>query len=291
MTIKSKGKKKVVPRQYRQYSNEDLAKALEQLQKPDELRPSLREVSSTFNIPYQTLHDKMKGLHPLKVGRPRMLTDEEEEAIARGIAYLGDWGFPVGPYELKKIIQNYLNKQNVTVPAFHDNLPGKDFITGFLERHRATIRLRIVPNYSKKRASVSVEDLNRYFNNLENSLRDIPKANIWNYDETNLSDNPGRKKCFIRKGVKYPKRIMNETKSCISLMICGSAAGQLMPPFVVYKAKFMYSSWRKGGPKGTRYASTLSGWFDSNTFEEWYFYTALPIMRKQDGVKVLLVRK
>jgi hypothetical protein len=47
---------------------------------------------------------------------------------------------------------------------------------------------------------------------------------------------------------KYPSRIMNETKGAISLMICGNAEGEegeLLPPFVCYKAEGMFSSSRK----------------------------------------------
>ena len=63
----------------------------------------------------------------------------------------------------------------------------------FINRHRKTLSIRLVPNYSRKRASVSAEILNQYFDNLETTLIDVPEENIMNYDETNLSDDPGKK--------------------------------------------------------------------------------------------------
>ena len=33
-----------------------------------------------------------------------------------------------------------------------------------------------------------------------------------NYDETNLSDEPGQKKCVFRRGINYPERVINFSK-------------------------------------------------------------------------------
>ena len=33
-------------------------------------------------------------------------------------------------------------------------------------------------------------------------------------------------------------------------MFCENATGKLLPPMVVYKAKFIYDGWVNGGPKG-----------------------------------------
>ena len=54
-------------------------------------------------------------------------------------------------------------------------------------------------------------------------------------------------------------------------MFCGNAAGQFMPPMVVYKANHVYAEWCKDGPDGALYACTASGWFDSPTFYTWFF--------------------
>jgi hypothetical protein len=36
---------------------------------------------------------------------------------------------------------------------------------------------------------------------------------IFNYDETNLADNPNANKFLYRRGVKYPDKVVNYTKS------------------------------------------------------------------------------
>ncbi|CAF4192225.1 unnamed protein product, partial [Rotaria sordida] len=42
-------------------------------------------------------------------------------------------------------------------------------------------------------------------------------------------------------------------KSYISVMFCGSAAGVLLPPFVIYKSKRLLDEWCIGGPSDTGY--------------------------------------
>ena len=51
-------------------------------------------------------------------------------------------------------------------------------------------------------------------------------------------------------------------KSCIYLMVCGSAVGRFLPPHVVYKTQNLYESWTEGGPVGAAYSVSKSGWFD-----------------------------
>ena len=46
-------------------------------------------------------------------------------------------------------------------------------------------------NIQRKCAQISKEQLQEYFNNLEQEFKDAPASNIQNYDETNLRDDPG----------------------------------------------------------------------------------------------------
>ena len=96
------------------------------------------------------------------------------------------------------------------------------------------------------------------------------------------------KKVIVRRGCRYPERIMNSTKSSVSLMFACTASGKMLPPYVVYKAKHLYDSWTEGGPSNTRYNRTDSGWFDSTTFEDCFFKVILPYARSQEGKKAII---
>lgn len=112
--------------------------------------------------------------------------------------------------------------------------------------------------------------------------------NIYNYDETNLTDNPGQKKVIVKRGSKYPERICNTSKVSISLMMCGNAAGQLLPPYVVYKAKGLWQPWTDGGPTGCRYNASTSEWFDASLFCNWFDKVLIQNLKKTPGKKVVI---
>lgn len=161
-------------------------------------------------------------------------------------------------------------------------MPGVDWLKLFLQRHNDEIGERMANNVKMARAAVSREVLSKYFDNLKLSLENVPPENIYNYDETNLSDDSGRKKVVAKRGQKYGDRIINHTKSSTSIMFCGSAAGELLPPYVVYKSENLWSTWcdSAGGPRGTRYNRTKHGWFDSVTFNDWFERLLLPKLKK-----------
>lgn len=43
-------------------------------------------------------------------------------------------------------------------------------------------------------------------------------------------------------------------KSFTTVMFCGSATGQLLPPFVIYKSKRLFEQWILGGPPNAGYS-------------------------------------
>jgi len=65
-------------------------------------------------------------------------------------------------------------------------------------------------------------------------------------------------------------------------MFCGSAAGEMLPPMVVYKAIKSYNSWKERGPKGAVSSSTKSSWFDGYQYKKWFFDTYLSTKRPEE---------
>jgi hypothetical protein len=51
-----------------------------------------------------------------------------------------------------------------------------------------------------------------------------------------------------------------------------SAAGDMLPPMVVYKSQksTMYKTWTENGPDGSVYTASDSGWFDMGKFNQWF---------------------
>ena len=132
------------------------------------------------------------------------------------------------------MVKEFLNSKGFTTRFGRDNMPGKDWMTAFLKRHPEVTKRRA--NLLKRsRASVGPVEVTSFFDHWSKVVEGIPPENIWNYDETNFSEDPGAKICFFQRGTKYAEKVCDATKSAISVMFCGSASGKMLPPYVVYK--------------------------------------------------------
>lgn len=250
---------------------------------------SLRNAAAKYDIHYSVLYRHLKkGDQIKKKGGQTALTEGEEKTLVSRLIICADWGYPIDSWTLRLLIKESLDRQGRTIKKFKENLPGRDFVYSFLNRHKAELSQRLCQNIKRVRASVSPETINEYFDRLEAEIKDVPSSNIINYDETNLSDDPGKHKVITKRGCKYPERVMNSTKSSISVMFSAAGDGHLLPPYVVYKSLHLYESWREGGPDGSRYNRTKSGWFDNFCFSDYVETIALPYLRRLPGKKYMI---
>nr|CAH7761203.1 unnamed protein product [Callosobruchus chinensis] len=158
---------------------------------------SLRRASAEFKIPFGTLRNKFFGLRIKKTGGQTVFSGEEERAFIKSATLCAEWGFPLAILDLRYLAKNYLDRKGRTITKFRDNMPGKDWVYGLLKRYKNEISQKIATNIKRCRANVSRDTILQYFDNLRDTLKDIPACNIFNYDETNLQDDPGKKRCFL----------------------------------------------------------------------------------------------
>ena len=265
------------------YSDEALDSALRALKAKTGL--SYRAASMKFKIPKSTLQYYMRTSKCKKYGGQPYLTEAFETAVVQVLDQLGDWKVPLSSMELRNLIKNYLDISQVN-SKFRDNMPGRDWARGFITRHG--LRNRYPSALKSGRAKISRESLAEYFEHLRESLAGVDPSQVYNYDETNFTDDPTRKKCIVRRGKHRHERSRNFSKQAFSVMFCGSATGEYLAPMVVYKAKNMYEGWAADGITGAAYSATESGWFNMATFEQWFDEIFLPHVRNVEGPKVLI---
>lgn len=276
--------RKIGSRKYMDYSAAKMDEALSELRSHTLTQ---RQAAIKYNIPRSTLKNKLKGAHPGDAGGPTVFSKEDEATFKSYIVTASEYGFPVDSFDLRCIVKGYADRKGITIRQFKKNMPGKEWITSFLKRHQ-DLTIRFASNIKRKRAEVGPTVIEEYFQNLSKELEGVDACNIWNYDETNLTDEPGQKKVVTKRGCKYPERIINSTKSCVSLMFCGNGEGELLPPYIVYKAESLWSTWMQDGPKNARYNRSRSGWFDHVCFEDWFFTLLLPRIKKGSGKHVII---
>lgn len=126
-----------------------------------------------------------------------MLTTKEETALVKKLQICA--GYPLEMYDLRVIVKSYLDRIGRKIRKSKDNLPGPDFVKGFMSRHKAELAVRVCQNIKRSRAAVSSEIINNYFDKLERTIVGIPPSNIVNYDEMNLCNGPGRIKVVVKR--------------------------------------------------------------------------------------------
>jgi len=258
--------RKVGSRPYKtEYSDAALKEAVDNVKQGS---LCIREASNAYNIPYATLWRKVNTVQMKKPGVQPVLKEEEEAKFVKMIEILIDWKFPITGDDICTIVKDYLDSLGVKT-VFKDNKPGPDWLAGFKNRHNMTSR--VAQNIKVSRAEINPDTITNFFNNLGQSIKDIPDTNIFNFDETNVKDEPESKRVICSRGLRRVERKIQSSKSMTSVMFCGSAAGVYLPPMVIYKAGSMHAEWKRGGPEGACYNVTESGWFNTATFEEWFF--------------------
>ena len=147
---------------------------------------------------------------------------------------VAEWGYPLMPTDVKVVVQSYLDKQGRIEHRFKNNMPGDDFIQCFI--HRNGLSLRTAGNIKRARTKVgSDEQVNEFFRNISGVIQDTGPENIFNYDETNVTDDPGSKKVLVPRGARRIERVQEHSKMAISIMVYASASGELLPPFVMHR--------------------------------------------------------
>lgn len=278
-------KRKIGNRHYKNYDEDKIQNAVQAIHGG---QLSYREAAKRYGIPWKTLWNKVKGKHTQTVGGQTLLTEVEERHLVDVVLAASEFGSPLTAFDLRMVVKKYLDESGKTIRKFANNLPGNDWALNFLGRHKHRLSQRICQNIKRVRAEKTEEEMQNYFQNLERSLESVPPGNILNFDETNLSDDPGSHKCIFRRGMKYPERVMNTSKASISVMFAITGAGDVLPPYTVYKAERLYDLWTVGGPKKARYNRSKSGWFDSCTFTDWFLTIIIPWATKLTGTKVII---
>ena len=84
---------------------------------------------------------------------------------------LAEWGYPIGKLEIKLMVKDILNNNKIIEKRFRNNLPGDDWVNGFVKRNK--LSKRAASNIKRSRAAVNEELTNSFFDDLEKVFEEI----------------------------------------------------------------------------------------------------------------------
>lgn len=249
---------------------------------------SIRKAASKWGVPRSTVQDKCSGrTKRMRCGPLPFITKAEEERLATWLIERAKRGFGLTVAEFLDSVKIFFDKDNRETP-FKENRPGRKWFRSFIKRN-PQVRLRNARPLDKKRAKISAEDVDQWFTEyekfiLENGLSNKP-AQIWNCDESGFDLQGKAGKVLGPSAPKaQPYRVVTNTKEHITVLPCFNAAGQFIPPFILFSGKRAPVGYNplEGAAPGSAFAVTEKGYMDAPTFYLWlanHFIPHLPPTR------------
>ena len=127
---------------------------------------------------------------------------ELEKYMAEKIAVCAMWGYPLDNFDVRYFVKGDLDKRGIGINCFKNNMLSKEWVESFVKANSDLLSHRICQNINPFRASVSPEIVEKFFVNFAQNIEGVPSQNMLNYDQTNLSDDPRKKKVIMKKGTK-----------------------------------------------------------------------------------------
>lgn len=171
------------------------------------------------------------------MGKPRVLSPEQESWLAAWIRFCALLGAPVRKYVVlskAKAIAAASGKKFGT----RNGLPGKNWWRRFAKEKELKL---LVPNFRTKAAHFALTraTLDQYYDLVFHVIQqyDIPPELLWAVDETGFSRTDAR--ASVVTGAETAKQTLvgTEFSQHITLMSIGSAAGVTMDPFLLLKGQ------------------------------------------------------
>ena len=102
----------------------------------------------------------------------------------------------------------------------------------------------------------------------ENKLLNSP-GQIYNVNECGIPLDPKAPNVVAKVGIKKVRYCSTGRKGQVTIVGCGSAAGHVIPPTIIFDAKKVNHAWNGGELTGTMYGCSNSGWITTDLFESW----------------------
>ena len=252
----------------KQWTNEQMEKALKKVESGE---TSINQAAKDHGVPRTTLKDRVSGRveHRTNPGPRRYLNETEEREFADFLIQSSSVGYGKSRKDVMNIAEavakekGLLRKSKITQGWWREFLKRQDDLS--LRRGDNTAHVRM--------DAVNKDTVAYYFDLLkktleENGLINSPER-IYNVDETGVPLDPKAPNVVAKKGTKKVRYRSTGKKNQITVVACGSATGQIIPPTVIFESKRVNNAWTSSRLPGMTYGCSDSGWITTELFESW----------------------
>lgn len=240
---------------------------------------SIRRAAEKYGVPKSTLNDYLsrdkkenKGFQLGNYAVRQVLTRAMEEELAAYLKQCSNMFYGLTPKITRQLTYEYalMNKVNVPNSWKRDESAGKDWFTGFMERH-GDLSLRTPEATSLARmTSFNRTNLGVFQGKLEELLArySLTESSIYNLDETGCTTVQRLPKIIAQKGAHQIGQVTSrERGELITLVGIICANGNALPPCLIFpRVRFDEARMMAGVPSACKGLVHPSGWMTTNNF-------------------------
>ena len=245
-------------------------------------RMGYRVASHTYDVPKTTLERRVKNQNKLAIGSVKVMgnnlkvfSDEMENELEQYILRMEEIFFGLSLLDLRRLAYDLAERNAIRHP-FNPakKLAGEDWAKNFLRRH-PNLSVRTPEATSSARArSFNRVNVTKFFDLLKGiqDEKHFDPTRIFNVDETGLTTVQGKPSRVVAlRGKKQVGALTSaERGQLCTAEICMSAAGQYIPPLIIFPRKRMKMELMNGAPPGSIFECDPSGWMQKTIFVTWF---------------------
>ena len=252
---------------------------------------SRRAAARIYNVPESTLRRRMNGVHSksdLRNGR-HLLTQSEEDALAKYILDLDERGFPPRIASIEDMANLLLNKRD-------GGRVGHHWAERFVTR-REELKTRSNRAYDFQRALCEDPELIGAWFKLVGNIKakyGIEDGDCYNFDETGFMMGVISASMVVtradRKG--RSKTIQPGNREWATVIECINSEGWCLPPFLIVQGVHILAHWisETNLPDDWVIKTTSNGWTDNKTAMEWIrHFDKHTKLRKKGAYRMLVI--
>lgn len=279
-------------------SEEDIQKAIISW-KNSQFR-SLRATAIHFQVPLQTLRDRMAGRKAKAQAHEeaQLLSNAEEKTLVRWITRLTSTGFPATPTLVVETAEE-IRHGRVKLASSQNTPPtqlppiGHEWLYRFLNRYPILKGTYSRQLESTRHKEATYEKISRWFSVFRTQFdeQNYELENIYNMDETGFAVGTTQStRIIVDSTQKSSWKITPGKQEWITAIECVNAAGGSLSPMVIFKAKNTNSGWiPENTPANWRFSTSNSGWTSNSHGFEWLQTVFEPESRQKSKDKPRLL--
>lgn len=256
------------------YGSSSLSAALEAMKNGQPLKAASR----AYGVPTKTLrrHRDAKVLKPgfAILGRHKSVFPAEyEQLLMQEIVAMEQAFYGLTTLDLRRLAFDLAEKMQLKHPfSQHQRMAGCEWLRAFLKRNpQLSIRSPQATSISRV-VGFNKPKVDKFFQVYGDELakHKFDAKNIWNMDESGITNVHCPAKVLASKGKRQVSKITSGEKgNTVTVICCMNASGNFVPPMMIFPRKRMLDLLMKGSPPGSIGAASPNGWTDSNLFIKW----------------------